>query len=274
MISTLSIPDEQSLIWFFGPGQSCFERSTFGIMLDRAKAVSCEMSRCRACKGTGFSGGHKATSARDAMRVEAALGNPSERLAAQATVEHYDDTCQACGGSGGVISAGLRSAPKTSCTAKCRKCKGATGNAECERCCGLGYTSSRPVRMTTKHKGESGYEPDGALMERYALISRRLRLCGIGSTQALQAYYGDRGARWEGSTGRILGVYHLTDPGKKILGQATEKQREGLSQEEIMASFIQLEKQKKSARGPLLRQADTQARGIYIAAIGAWNGSK
>jgi len=42
IIPRYSLKDEADLLWYFGLGQTAFERSTFGGMLDRAAAFSCK----------------------------------------------------------------------------------------------------------------------------------------------------------------------------------------------------------------------------------------
>jgi len=51
-------PDiESDLIWFLGRGQSAFERSTCGLMLESLERDSCVSKTCAKCKGQGVIGG-------------------------------------------------------------------------------------------------------------------------------------------------------------------------------------------------------------------------
>ena len=46
--------DARLLEWFFGPGQSEFQRSTFGDMLERAQVLHSGTEPCQKCDQTGF----------------------------------------------------------------------------------------------------------------------------------------------------------------------------------------------------------------------------
>lgn len=50
---TITLGDEADLEWYFGPGQSAFERSTFGAMLDAMERASFSTTRCARCDGDG-----------------------------------------------------------------------------------------------------------------------------------------------------------------------------------------------------------------------------
>ena len=52
----LSSEDQASISWFFTDGQSYFERSPCGAMLDALERDSCTSIRCRRCRGEGIIG--------------------------------------------------------------------------------------------------------------------------------------------------------------------------------------------------------------------------
>jgi hypothetical protein len=55
----IEMPDtqEKALVWYFGIGQSAFEKSTCGSMLDALERDSCTSKLCSTCKGVGIKGG-------------------------------------------------------------------------------------------------------------------------------------------------------------------------------------------------------------------------
>lgn len=46
--------EQQELTWYLGAGQSVFERSTIGAILDKLELESCTSRTCRVCKGEGI----------------------------------------------------------------------------------------------------------------------------------------------------------------------------------------------------------------------------
>lgn len=51
--ATIALGDEADLEWYFGPGQSAFERSTFGAMLEACERASFTTTKCARCDGDG-----------------------------------------------------------------------------------------------------------------------------------------------------------------------------------------------------------------------------
>ena len=272
----LSIQDEQDLGWYFGPGQSCFERSTFGVVLERQRALACHEARCRSCKGTGFKGGTSAKSARDEYSTLNVLFTETEMQALRAKLDDLDSQCPSCRGSGAVLSHKSGGNHSQTSSYRCKRCKGAAGKLDCPDCRGAGYVECNPVRVASSSRGESGYEVDGATQERYSRVSRQLQSIGPINASVLQAYYGDIGARWQSRPGRIFAVYPLTAAGKNILGMPPPKMDDGQDAETLSPDRrikIQYDLEALQAGGErswLLRCAEAQARMMHSTALEAW----
>lgn len=54
---TMPPDQERDLIWIFGVGSTCFEKSTCGSMLDALERDSCTSKTCAKCNGQGVVGG-------------------------------------------------------------------------------------------------------------------------------------------------------------------------------------------------------------------------
>lgn len=89
---TLPQHQESDLVWFFGSGQSAFERSTCGSMLEALERDSCVSKACARCSGQGIIGGD------------------------DFTAKGYGDWCDRCKGTGTLPVASKRS--KHALTAK------------------------------------------------------------------------------------------------------------------------------------------------------------
>lgn len=93
----------------------------------------------------------------------------------------------------------------------------------------IGYTEMFAIdaRPTCESRSYYAEAPDDTNLRRYGRISRWLMLLERVSNDApvaLEAYYGDLGARWarEPKRGRIYALYHLTTAGKRLIDLAAE----------------------------------------------------
>ncbi len=84
------------------------------------------------------------------------------------------------------------------------------------------------ARPTAETRTASGYTPHLKTMERYAEVSRVLRLVERQSQvarHALEAYHGDLGVSWarERKPGKLASLYHLTQAGSRLLAASANE---------------------------------------------------
>lgn len=246
---TMPLGDESRLTWYFGIGQTAFERSTTGAMLERAEVFAWCEKRCRKCD-------------------HGALADGSE--------------CGACKGTGYIGAKSSGSKASGTGYRRCPGCRGLGTNRQgdtCQQCDGDLYISEDVNAFASPSKDDAtGYTPDDYQLAIYARVSRRLaRLPASIHADVLQAYYGDLGARW-GRTrhGRLFAVYHLTPKGSRWASDSrreSEKTRNSadLTPSEIIGVQAELEKtQPKRERRAALDACDRQARELFAAAVQAW----
>lgn len=135
----------------------------------------------------------------------------------------------------------------------------------------------------------AGYEPDPDTLTSYADVSRALQVVERADPRAaaaLEAYFGDHGARheWLASIarsaknarpagGRMMALYHLTQAGAELLGRASrsvEKKasRGGGSLPHLTSAALRAD---TPDRRCLQAAADLQARALLSRAIRLWN---
>lgn len=276
-LPTISLRDESDLSWFFGPGQGCFERSTFGAMIRRLDLRAHLSKRCHRCDGVGFTNADICTSTAWFAENKPVQGTTSEQW--EKWLERADDhqpRCADCGGHGVIALRLPRNAPRRNGYKRCRDCRGAGGDMACE-CGGKGYLVCEPA-FPANSSEEVGYTPDEGSLQRYALVSRRLDRAGSANSrvrETLTVYYGDIGARW-GRTrhGRLLGLYSLTSAGKKLLLRGGDSGVD-LTPAERIGVEAELERaQPKPNRRALLTAAHMQALAMFGAAAEAWNSAR
>jgi hypothetical protein len=249
--SALAQRDEADLEWFWCFGESTFERSTFGSVLERQSLYGEIAELCLNCDGYGT----------DPASV---------------------DRCRPCRGKGRITigRVGMKD-PDVGGSRSCGECRGPTGKprrgvvlADCLACEGTGIVESQAVGVPGAESGEGGYEPDDGALRRYAKVSRRLtRLEGSDrqSAAVLQAYYGVDGLRWGGTDhGRLTAVLPLTRAGARLIdGESNEL---GLGVRELFANVIADHVRKKTpGRASALMAATTEAGKLYVSACRAWN---
>jgi hypothetical protein len=238
---TINLRDEASLTWFFGPGQSAFERSTFAGILRRIDSSGFTSTRCSACDGAGImeDGGFWLKELRNDVTLE------------KVVIEER------------AVHGGW-----------CDRCRG-TGSTPLRRKASREEITVRPKPESPEG---AGHAPADFLLTRYATVSRRLTLVARQDTvlfEALAGFYGDMGARW-GRTRytRLFAIYALTTAGHKLVRMSMSKTNEGLtlSAAERIGVEADLEAQQpKPNRRALLDAASNQAAELYRRAAMAWN---
>jgi len=217
----MSPQDERDLIWFLGYGQTIFEGSTWGDMVERAHAYAYGAVRCNSCHGYGF-------------------------------IQKGMITCEECNGMGFVPRKARNTDPDT-------------------------WTA----RPTHGRGGEASYVPDEQDLSRWAVASRALERVGKvdrEAADALTAYYGDHGTRWEPTgLGRIFAIYPLTYAGAKLLAasQARGTTEARLSADEILGVEADLQRQQDNdVRRTRLDRAKVEALALYHRGVRVWNENK
>lgn len=296
----ISTRDEANLSWFFGPGATQFEKSTFGIMLERATQFGQHAEACDTCAGLGFveltaeqmvdrAGEFAALAA--ARKADDADESRSDEEAARLRELRDDEyksicgqaNCPECDGKRLTVSRILlREGTAFSCTSVCRKCHGSQRLASgdpCPRCDAMGYIEPVSANKGPLKADEEGWCPDDEALVRYALVSRRLDRVGESTFEVLRLFYGDRGTRWAGTIqGRIMVLYHLTPAGGKLAARGiTAKMREalgelGLRLDEAIWNECEAQRQKPSdKRKSQIDSAHLQALRLLGAASVEWN---
>lgn len=238
------------LEWFFCWGQSVFERSTFGALLERQALYGQEPVPCQECGGDGF------------------------RVSPNGT--KLDDTCRGCRGCGIARTrrVGRSSKGVLLSTQRCGPCHGRSGRTECALCRGRGYTEHQPIHVGSQPHEAAHYVPDDNALTRYAVVSRWLLALDArspASVEVLELYYGLDGLRWgrvEGY-GRVYSLGHLTRPGQKLL-QGRENPQE-LPLPQLFENTALASATKKSERGArLLREVQREGQALHDAACQLW----
>lgn len=238
------------LEWFFCWGQSVFERSTFGALLERQSLYGQEPVPCPDCGGDGFS-----------------VSGDGTKL---------DDTCRACRGCGIARTrrVGKGSKGVLLATERCGPCHGRGGRTDCARCHGKGYTEHQPVAVRGQQHEAAHYVPDDSALTRYAVVSRWLLALDARSPAAvevLELYYGLDGLRWGRveAFGRVYSLGHLTRSGRKLLDGRDNPQQLPLSQlYENVALSPATKKLERGAR--LLREIQREGQALHDAAAQLW----
>lgn len=250
------VEHESDLEWFFCAGESLFEASTFGAVLERQAAFGHVFDDCQACAGSGFT---------DA-----------------------DGTCGECNGMGGKplrLKVAQHPNPLRLGSRCCDVCKGsgqfrASKRAKrlvpCKPCAATGTIYLDPVGQKAIGGGEEpSYTPDDAELMRFARVSRWLVGMHPGKARILEAYYGLSGYRW-GSTkwGRLFAVLPFTAGGHSMLAKA--KNPLELSDHELLGNMCAQSEQnpdttkRSNFQGQIMR-ATVEANGLFGVAVTEWN---
>lgn len=171
---------------------------------------------------------------------------------------------------------------------KCSKCEsGILETGEwCPRCKGVGFTTRTKqkeriprdpkdaitARPTCENREEHGYTPDDRALHRLARVSRRLDRMTVTHRMVLEAYYGDRGAKW-GRTRftRMFAVYSLTAAGTRLARLSAATSQQDMAPDERLGVEAEVDKtQTRRDRRALLDKAGVEAVTMFVAAGDAW----
>ncbi len=240
---------ESDLEWFWSDGQSIFESSSFGSVLERQSHYGQHAVPCVKCGGSGFT--------------------------------TNDGTCRACGGLGGKparLSALTRSrrGQLVLSTSRCPRCSGRTGIRSCVLCKGEGALTLAPVGLRSSPYDEPpSYAPNENDLTRYAQVSRWLLKIPAEAVRVLESYYGIEGFRW-GATkwGRLTAVLPHTPAGRSMLRKTTNPL--GLPPRVLLANVVEqidriVDIQKRIAARARFALATREAREVYGCSCTAWN---
>lgn len=240
----INLREEASLTWFFGRGQSTFQRSTFAGILERIDFDAYTSTRCGRCRGEGIleDGGFYLRTVKNEITLE--------EVTVEVEAEH-----------GGW----------------CPRCRG-TGSTPLRR--KDNRDALLTARPTAEHAAAGGYVPDDFALRKYALVSRRLdRVASVDPllVEALASYYGDAGARW-GRTryGRLFTLYALTPAGHKLVRMSMRSTSDAITLTAIERIGVEADldaQQPKPKRRALLDAAARQAAELYDRMCDAWNAS-
>jgi hypothetical protein len=283
--STISLHDEAALSWYFGPGLSIYDRSTFGAIVAKLEADSCASTPCKTCDGQGIldAGGFNVENRCKTCAGDGRIGIPPKwchDCKGDGIVADYEVAvdvggwCPTCRGTG---STSVHQ--KNRNHIRCGDCGGARSSAACRNCSNCLGTGQEPLTAQPIHGGKdaAGVQADDSALTRFAITSRRVALVKLRSpalAEALQVYYGDVGQRWAlTDRGRMFSLYHLTGAGKKLSRWGGRKGADlGLTAQERIGAEAALEiNQPKDDRGKLLMTAGMQAVELYRRAARAWN---
>lgn len=256
--------EEADLSWYFGPGAAYFERSTFGDQLRRAAEFSQGSQPCETCEGFGFvqltaeeiiARNRRITELEHAIRERLRTIEDQEKrdreiakLAREREKLNEETVCAACSGT------------KVSARRLNRKPKALTARP-------------RPAQ-----REELRTEPEDWALCRYARVSRRLDQLPDEIVNVLRLYYGDIGTRWASEReGRLLALYALTAPGKKLARRGVSKRDadalEGLGvrpDESVVSQANAQRANPDTTRGRLLLEARGQAKRLLADAARVW----
>ncbi len=266
----ISETDEAALSWYFGPGLTIYERSTFGSLLAKLVNDSATSEVCKRCSGAGILDGAGGFAVTKACETCGGCGKaPNGRTLcpacggfgvgeARRQNAERGGWCPSCNGTGATpVEEGKRR--RTRCTVCCAphdgtgKRKRRKGQAACGHCLGTG---EEPVSAKQMQKGQEGggVQADETALTRFAVISRRVaRLRAVSPTfvDALAAWYGDKGqACVEEDESRSSLLYPLTEDGRAYLLAVEDRHSSGLE--------------------ALKAEADERSAELIIAATRAW----
>lgn len=250
-----SVRNEKDLEWFFCEGESLFESSTFGAVLERQASFGHVFDDCETCLGSGFSDKDGTCSSCKGMG-----GKPARLKLAQHPnpMRLGSRVCDVCKGGG------LRRRSKRGALFACRPCN-QTGRILID-----------PVGQKAIGGGEEpSYTPDDNALMLFARVSRWLVAMHPGKARVLEAYYGLSGYRW-GSTkwGRLFAVLPFTAGGHSMLAKAPNPLE--LSDHELLGNIChQLEQNKSLAKRSNFQErileATNEAHALFSVAVKEWN---
>jgi hypothetical protein len=285
--SALPEGEQRDLTWFFGKGQTAFERSTFGDSLQRCELFTFGSKICETCDGSGFPGNTDESLKKAIAAVEDWQERRGKTFAAElreyqmvhgkrAYPKWYDDgTCKSCRGSGWVPR---RDRMRLSRIAWCHKC-GEPDVEPTQRVCPNcgGKWTVRAAKVSARPSGNEVHllaEPYGDDLERYGSVSKRLSTLAPDYADTMRGFFG-AGQRWadDRKLGHIVGVMPLTLAGRDLLEESREKTKNEskLPDDYVIATEIEMQFiQPKKTRGGLIDTARDQAESLLRDAEKEW----
>jgi hypothetical protein len=234
------LPEEAKLEWFFSKGQSLFEASTFGALLERQATFGQVFEDCWACHGSGFDendnscpkckgmGGKPVPSAGAPgadRELQQGLLFGTTRCLACVLLPRDRFACKACDGYGYIAEAGACCLPckgsgsKLLKSGKARKRPARRSRPDpCWSCRGRLFHERSPVGLKSETHPEPSYTPDDTALQLFAQVSRWLRACTEDTVDTLAEFFGFSGYLW-GNTkwGRLFAVVPLVPAGERTL---------------------------------------------------------
>jgi len=249
---------QQDLLeWYLGQGQSLFERSPTGAVLELVAMRAYSSVQCRACHGSGISGYQPGKEPvrvfnLDRLRV---LWEKNEKRPIRSAIERALQDCPECDGTGAKSVRESRAEQRYSKHAPFAP---------------LETPDARP-RASAQFSLKSA--PDDGSLTRYATVSRRLAALPRALQRVLVAAYGNDGQSWSDveERGRLWAVVPLTITGAALLKSdpGLVPSNHGSCRLDDIAKLNQLRPaaQQSSVLGNAIREAAT----LLGRAIAAWN---
>lgn len=285
-----SVPKEAELDWFFSTGQSLFEASTFGALLERQAAYGQIFETCSKCAGTGFDdadnscpkcrGMGGAPLPRDQSPIQTGLLVTTSRCTACIKPRPTLWCCKACDGYGCFPETGARcvkckgSGLKLLANGKTRRRPKARERQVCHSCKGRLYHDRWPAAVKAEAGGEASYTPDDVALRRFAQVSRYLRQCSGETVEALAAFFGVSGYLWANTKwGRLFAVVPLTKAGSSLLARIDNERC--LSEHELLENYVKgleklEERDHKRVAQERLEVVTRQAAALFKTAAAEW----
>jgi len=229
----ISDADEARLTSYLGDLGTQFERSIFGLMLDRQEAAGEFSARCRRCQGAGIIDGpggfgtftEETKASRQAPTRSGIEGIPDEsiRWEKRERLVPTGGWCRPCNGTGSVPRPAEQAPVCDHCEGRgrVREFNNRPGihEAPCAECLGTGHLAVT-VEPTGSSVDGGGVLPSEESLYLFAGVSRQLgavrarsKLCA----RVLELMHGDQGARWARSAhGRLFALYQETPSGKRL----------------------------------------------------------
>lgn len=248
-----TVPKEVELEWFFSTGQSLFEASTFGALLERQAAYGQVFEACGKCGGSGFDhddntcqkcrGMGGSPTPRDQAPTQTGLLVTTSRCMACVKPRQTHWCCKGCDGYGCFPANGARcvackgSGAKLLKGGRVRKRPKSRERLVCQSCHGRLYHDRWPAYVKAEGGGEPSYTPDDVALRRFAQVSRYLRQCSSETIEVLGAFFGLSGYLW-GNTkwGRLFAVVPLTNAGANLLAKLENDQC--LSDHQLLENYV------------------------------------
>jgi hypothetical protein len=277
----IPLRDEALLGWFYCEGQSVFERSTFGALMERQKRFAFQTKPCGRCHGMGFTNEDLARSKHRLISGTKPCGECDGCHSGRLSCEKIEPKCERCKGEGWEDD-GRVPAPRP-LRRHCKPCSGSGRDGaglRCDICDGSGMRDGYDAQADGDEGDEPSHTPDDWALQRYAVASRRLSKMRPELGEVLRAFYGLEGLRCgaghpgrgaeQKTPGRMFAVYQLTRAGKKWIAKLENNQ--GLTRCGLLLTEWHLQETKAEKwRHEQLTACREQAEQLYARACVEWN---